>query len=66
MLQKLFEKLKNFLKFYKNKSIIEHSMQKLIIYENLIAMTAFRVAACLLISAPIVHLIYRLGKKRAQ
>ena len=40
-------------------------MQKLIIYENLIAMVAFGVAACLLIFAPIVHLIYRLGKKKS-
>ena len=40
-------------------------MQKLIIYEDLIAMAAFGVAACLLISAPVVHLIYGLGKKRA-
>ena len=40
-----------------------HSMQILIVYENLIAMTAFWVAAYLLISARIVHLIYRVELK---
>ena len=36
---------------------IEHSMQKLMVYENLILMTAFGVAVCCLLSALIAHLV---------
>ena len=37
---------------------IEHSMQKSMVYENLISMTAFGVAVCCLLSALIAHLLY--------